>query len=253
MKVSQKPFSKETVLRDLEYSFFELKRNFDLLSKADSSYLKESQLWDHSDPTKLMMLNDAFLNEISRLLHIYLSSFASFIDHTYATMGEIGNPVLEKEYWEQRKKWKTERTAFVKDLHNYSHHRKLPMIWARLGLHMSPDPSYVEKPNDTPQSLPRLHVDGIILKLNKAATKDSLGVQGSLPKSCYEGYKVDGVVRGFPSLQIDKLLDWSGWKADSKKLLKQVVRELEIMPFINEAHRNTVELYNWLNGKIKDW
>jgi hypothetical protein len=122
-----------------------------------------------------------------------LASFASFVSHTEAIKDEIGKSEFEKEYWQQRTKWKTEKTAFVRDLHNFAHHRKLPM--AGVGVNMLYTP------------------DGLVANV------------------------LCGVVKSLPSLRVDDLLTYHKWTSASKNLLKREKREMEIMPFIDEAQK----------------
>lgn len=62
-----------------------------------------------------------------------------------------------------------------------------------------------------------------------------------------------GFIRYLPSLRIEDLITYKKWSAASKKFLKRQPKEMEIMPFVNEANKNTTDFFMWLYAKIKNW
>jgi hypothetical protein len=73
-------------------------------------------------------------------------------------------------------------------------------------------------------------------------------------KVAVKGWKIDGVARGYPQLKLPELRDWDKWSASSKVLLEKAKGvTISIMPLIDIAHKKTIDLYDWLINKLKNW
>lgn len=71
--------------------------------------------------------------EITRMLHNYLASIKSLIDHTTRFKRNLKNPKLDSEYLRKvRKLTSNECAVFIKQFRNYIQHYELPLISAHL-------------------------------------------------------------------------------------------------------------------------
>lgn len=88
------------------------------------------ELWDRNDEAF-----EQFLDEVDRLLHNYLASATSLVDHTRRVRRKHGEAVgLEKTYDEKMREVFPEGVhSFVQDLRNYTLHRRLPVVRGHLG------------------------------------------------------------------------------------------------------------------------
>jgi len=76
---------------------------------------------------------DAFLREFRRLMHNYLSSTYSLIQHTTKCRRELNRPSLNRVYSLKLKALLTNRCVrFIRDLRIYCQHIKLPLVAAEL-------------------------------------------------------------------------------------------------------------------------
>lgn len=66
------------MLMNLDASYSILNKNHKELRNANDSYMRDWSIVEPANKAKLGL----FLLEFSRLLHNYLASFASFVDHT---------------------------------------------------------------------------------------------------------------------------------------------------------------------------
>lgn len=118
------------MLENLELSHYTLNANYRELLAAYELYMKD---WSIVKPENREKLSE-FLKELSRLLHNYLASFSSFIDHIRVFLRRLENQQLNKGYDVEKKKVKIiEKTQFVKDLRNYSLHIQLATVRVVLG------------------------------------------------------------------------------------------------------------------------
>lgn len=160
---------KKELLDEIDVSMYMLKKNYSLLISLYNSFFYEKALWNSDNPKRVVALQGIFLDEYSRMLHTYLGSFASFVDHTLAVINLIGIQKITNEYWKERKKWKTDEVAFVKDLHNFAHHRKLPIPQARFALNIVRDKTsscIIPKTNNNPEfSIDGWKINGVSREL----------------------------------------------------------------------------------------
>jgi len=78
----------------LDSSLYTVKRNYQDLSDAINRYESDMSIWYLKNRPKL----DAFLREFSRLLHNYLSSNYSLIEHTQMARKNLDNSELNEDY-----------------------------------------------------------------------------------------------------------------------------------------------------------
>jgi hypothetical protein len=117
------------MLLSLATSQYAVKRNYHELSTALDKYEGNLDIWAVE---KRALLN-AFLKEFSRLLHNYLSSIYSLIQHTQQFRKELGHSELNKDYYEKLKDLQSNNCVkFVRDLRTYSQHIGLLIISANL-------------------------------------------------------------------------------------------------------------------------
>lgn len=108
----------------LDDSYRMLDENYEDISEANMQYLKDRSI---VEPENRRRLNQ-FLRKFQKLLFNYLASFSSYIDHTRHFVRGLRVPQLIEEYDRIKKEKRiAEKTQFIKDLHNYSHHAELPV------------------------------------------------------------------------------------------------------------------------------
>lgn len=118
-------------LNHLATSLYIVNRNHKELSNAILVYEKDVSIWDVKNRVKL----DAFMREFSRLLHNYLTSVYSLIQHTINLRKKLGNSELSKEYSERLKSLhRSGCVKFVINLRQYSQHFNLPFVSAQISL-----------------------------------------------------------------------------------------------------------------------
>lgn len=107
-------------------------RNYQELENQIIPYEKDIGIWEITKRDKLQ----AFLRELSRLIHNYLSSTFSLISHSSNFCEQLHNKNLRKEYDEMVAKLKFyDCYHFVKDLRRFNQHIGLPIIAAQLSMH----------------------------------------------------------------------------------------------------------------------
>lgn len=107
-------------------------RNYQELENQIMPYEKDIGIWEVSKRDKFQ----AFLRELSRLIHNYLSSTFSLISHSSNFCDQLHNKNLRKEYDEMVAKLKLyDCYHFVKDLRRFNQHIGLPLISAQLDIH----------------------------------------------------------------------------------------------------------------------
>jgi len=117
------------MLLHLATSQYAVNRNYHELFKAMEFYENNLAIWEI---TKRHQLN-AFLREFLRLLHNYLASVYSLIEHTRMFCKELNNVELNSEYIVKLKELQNHVCVrFVRDLRTYSQHIQLPIISAKL-------------------------------------------------------------------------------------------------------------------------
>ena len=117
------------MLYNLAVSEYIVNRNYQELSSAMGKYEKNLSIWDVKKRPQL----DAFLREFRRLMHNYLSSTYSLIQHTIICRRELNRPSLNRVYSLKVKALLTNRCVrFVRDLRTYCQHIKLPLVSAEL-------------------------------------------------------------------------------------------------------------------------
>jgi hypothetical protein len=113
----------------LDNSYDMLEENYEELCEANLQYLND---WSIVEPKNCQKLNH-FFRKFQKLLFDYLSSFSSYVDHTRHFVRHVKNPefAVELNRIKEEKRF-VEKTQFIKDLRNYSHHVELPVPGARL-------------------------------------------------------------------------------------------------------------------------
>jgi hypothetical protein len=112
-------------INDLSISIFILKRNYEELIKALTYYERERSLWDRKNRDKL----DMFMKEFLRLIHNYLASIFSLIEHTQRFKKKINNEDFSNKYKIELDKYDLDNfIEFIKDLRHYTQHKnRLPI------------------------------------------------------------------------------------------------------------------------------
>ena len=143
---------------DLEISFHTLSKNFRDLLDLQEKYLKNRQ--------KISYLNfgdyNKYILELTRLLHNYLASYSSFVDCMRTSRESFGGPEFEKEFAKQiEEKRIEERTRFIKDLRNFSQHKRLPIVGFRVSIvYLKGNES--TKPDQVVKDSPSLRVNDLL-------------------------------------------------------------------------------------------
>ena len=125
-----KPADRHLLLSNLEFSYYTLNKNLKDLLATHEKYFNEQDL----NVINLEKLNP-FVRELTRLLHNYLASFATFVDHMRKSLKTFNNSRFEKEYNREKEKIGiVERTLFLKRLRNFVQHKQLPIVGLRVSL-----------------------------------------------------------------------------------------------------------------------
>ena len=114
---------------NLASSHYAVNKNYQELLNAIISHEGNLKIWDVNNRR---MLN-AFLIEVSRLLHNYLSSTFSLIRHNVKLCKDLNCPELDEEYSEKVKALKEKQVVvFVYDLRTFAQHVGLPLLVAQI-------------------------------------------------------------------------------------------------------------------------
>ena len=117
------------MLLNLATSQYAVNRNYHELASAIVSYESNLEIWD----MKNRRILNAFLRELSRLLHNYLSSTFTLIRHNVKLCKDLHCPELDRDYSEIVKDLNTnECVSFVKDLRTFAQHIGLPILSAQI-------------------------------------------------------------------------------------------------------------------------
>lgn len=173
-------WSKNQVIRILDDSIFELEVNYEILKQS------ELKVWIPHLPASANLdtarVYSAKACKIYSLhLHNYLNSFASLIDHTRKVIPNIENTKLKAEYEKEKKKYATIEVQVVKDLHNFSRHKHLPIGGQKVGLiFKSPEEFKKNNPSTISFSPPSLLIKDLLAdkKCFNAKTTEYLQEQG---------------------------------------------------------------------------
>lgn len=117
------------LIEHLATSQYALNRNYHELMGLINSYESDQEIWAVENRPKLKALQREFL----RLLHNFLSSIFSLVEHTYAFRKDLDNSELDSFYYEKLKELRiNECITFLKDLRIFTQHYKLPFVTATL-------------------------------------------------------------------------------------------------------------------------
>lgn len=117
------------LIEHLATSHYILNLNYHELRGLIDSYESDRKIWNVENRPKLEALQREFL----RLLHNFLSSIFSLVEHTYAFRKDLDNSELDSFYNEKLKELRiNECITFLKDLRTFSQHYKLPFVSATL-------------------------------------------------------------------------------------------------------------------------
>ena len=112
----------QDMLRYLDASFSIYRGNYLELAATWHIYENDLQILHIEDRRRLAML----LDEVERLLHNYLASVRSLVDHTRIFKNRLDNEEFRKQYHEKLKEVnKSKCVAFVQNLRNYAHHYEI--------------------------------------------------------------------------------------------------------------------------------
>ncbi|EOP48554.1 hypothetical protein IKQ_05528 [Bacillus cereus VDM053] len=141
---------------------------------------------------------EAFLAEIIRLLHNYLASAMTLVDHTRKLFRDEYEKIeFEKEYNKKIDELFVQSpvSRFIQDLRNYSMHRMLPMAGASV----------------------------------------AFSEETGMTQSIY--------------LSKDKLIEWKGWKPNSRVYLDKQEDNIKLLQLVNEYTKNVTEFQTWFQEK----
>jgi len=117
------------LIKHFATSQYTFNRNYNELIALINSYESDLDIWALKNRQKLEGLQREFL----RLIHNFLSSIFSLVEHTYAFRKDLDNQELNKFYDEKLKELRlNECITFLKDLRTYTQHYKLPFVSAKL-------------------------------------------------------------------------------------------------------------------------
>lgn len=117
------------LIEHLATSQYTLNRNYHELMGLINSYESDWKIWAVENRPELEALQREFL----RLLHNFLSSIFSLVEHTYAFRKDLDNSELDSFYNEKLKELRVnECIIFLKDLRIFTQHYKLPFVTAIL-------------------------------------------------------------------------------------------------------------------------
>ncbi len=120
--------------RHLLISNYVFHKNAKDLANLIKKYEKDLSIWDINNRMKLEEMQHEFL----RLLHNYLSSAFSLVEHTYVFKDKLKNIEFTKFYEENSENFKIDEVLnFIKDLRRYAQHYKLPFSSAVLSFKAS--------------------------------------------------------------------------------------------------------------------
>lgn len=115
------------LLKHLATSQYVLNANYQQLYNLIISYEQDLFIWAVENRPRL----GAFQKEFLRLLHNYLASIFSLIEHTRKFCKDLNNQEFEKNYRIELKELKINNCIrFLKDLRTYTQHYKLPFVSA---------------------------------------------------------------------------------------------------------------------------
>jgi hypothetical protein len=141
---------------------------------------------------------EAFLTEVIRLLHNYLASAMTLVDHTRKLFkDEYAGTEFEKEYTKKIDELFVQSpvSRFIQDLRNYSMHRMLPMAGASV------------------------------------AFSEETGMTHSI------------------YLSKDKLINWDGWKQNSRVYLDKQEDSIKLLQLVHEYTKNVMGFQTWFQEK----
>jgi len=116
------------LVRHLGFSLSILIGNYQDLATACLIYENDVHIWDENNRQEL----DWLISEITRLLHNYLASVTSLIDHTRVFCRRLGCSKFQETYEEKLNEVKSNACLhFMKQLRNYAHHYHVPFVDAR--------------------------------------------------------------------------------------------------------------------------
>lgn len=119
------------LIRHLATSQYVLNGNYQELHNLIISYEQNSSILAVQNRLKL----EAFHKEFLRLLHNYLASIFSLIEHTRKFCKELNNQELDENYQVDLENLKTNNCIrFLKDLRTYTQHWKLPFVSATFSM-----------------------------------------------------------------------------------------------------------------------
>ena len=122
------------MMLNLATSQYAVNRNYHELVSAITSYEGNLEIWNVKNRGML----DAFLRELSRLLHNYLSSTFTVIQHNVRLCKDLHCPELYSEYLKMVESLKiNECISFVKDLRTFAQHIGLPILSAQMSFSKS--------------------------------------------------------------------------------------------------------------------
>ncbi len=115
------------LVRHLATSHYVLNGNYKELHNLIMQYERDPYIWAIENRPKLQACQKEFL----RLLHNYLASVYSLIEHTRKFCKELNNQELEEDYQTDLEKLIANNcVGFLKDLRTYTHHCRLPFVSA---------------------------------------------------------------------------------------------------------------------------
>jgi len=116
-------------IRSLGTTQYGLNRNYEELQGLINFYEKSLKIWAVENRPQL----DALQREILRLLHNYLASIYSFIEHTRKFLKDINNKKFNQYYEGILKTLKTNGSVmFLGELRVYAQHYELPFTTASI-------------------------------------------------------------------------------------------------------------------------
>jgi len=117
------------MLHHLAFSIYILNRNYLELFIAIKKYKRNLSIWDLRNRPQL----DKFMREFSRLLHNYILSTYSLVEHTQNLRKKLNQAELDREFSLKVKALSNyECVKFVKKLRHYFQHFNLPLVTATL-------------------------------------------------------------------------------------------------------------------------
>lgn len=116
-------------IRHLGISQYTVNRNYSELLQLFESYSKDSSIWGMRNRPKLNALSREFM----RLMHNYLSSIYSLIQHTIAFRNNLNISAFNDEYDTEINKINSNPcVSFIRDLRTFAQHYELPFVGASI-------------------------------------------------------------------------------------------------------------------------